>query len=268
MSNQIPESDLGKAEANLKRLEGFFAERISWRTDPACNQALINMDRAAGELITTVGSMLQANGLSFARQRRPEETPQKAPGNLEAQRVERFAGFLQQQHQWFLAAANHRVSGAGRELLRSLHGSLCTTARAVKMILEHNHAAVADTGKVESTAAPAAVTTEPELKPDRVIKVPRLELVNSVERPLLVSFKGGYELSSETKQQIDEFLAANDIVMGQSQSRRYLDKVVRWIEAIPEGQALVLKASVVQDEPYPSYKPKSDSSQPGGAGTK
>lgn len=256
MNNQIPEDDLRKAEGNLTRLEGFFAARISWRIDSSCKEALLKMDRVADKLVDTVGSMLQANGLSFCKQKPPEEAPQKPPGDLEAVRVERFAGFLQQLYQWFLATADHKVAGAGRELLRSLHGSLCTTAKAVKMILEHNQVTL--TPKVKRSAAPV-VTSEPEIsEPTRVIKVPRLELINTIERPLLISFKGGYELSAEAKQQIDQFLAMNDIVMGASQSRTYFGKVVRWIEAIPDGQALVLKASLVQDEPYPSYAPRSD----------
>jgi hypothetical protein len=264
MANQIPESDLRKASGNIERVQEFFASRISWKADSACGQQLQKMDQEAAGLVDTVGSMLQHNGLSFTNQRRPEEVPQRPPGELEAARVEKFTQFLAQQHLWFSANAENRVSGGGRELLRSIHRCLCTTNLAIQVLLEHNHLQrlVSEERRPSPSEAPrnASGSSEQSIK-ERTIKDPknaRLELINTVEKPLLVSFKGGFELSSDTKGSIDSFLARNDIEMNGHQLRKYLDKVVHWIEAIPEGQALVLKISLVQDEPYPSYAPRSD----------
>jgi hypothetical protein len=262
---QIAETDLRKASGNIERVQEFFASRISWKADAACGQELQRMDLECAGLVDTVGTMLQHNGLSFTKQRRPEEVPQRPPGNLEAARVEKFAQFMAQQHLWFNANVENRVAGAGRELLRSIHRCLCTTNLAVQMVLEHNQLQrLAPEKRHPSTAAAprnaSGASPEQPIK-ERTIKDPklaRLELIDTVENPLLVSFKGGFELSSDTKGAIDQFLARNDIEMSNHQLRRYLDKVVHWIEAIPEGQALVLKISLVQDEPYPSYAPRSD----------
>jgi hypothetical protein len=245
-------------------VQEFFASRISWKADSTCGRALQKMDQEATGLVDTVGSMLQHNGLSFTKQRRPEEVPQRPPGDLEAARVEKFAQFLAQQHLWFSANAEYRVSGGGRELLRSIHRYLCTTNLAVQTMLEHNK--LQRLGTERRSEPSASLRTSSESSSDqpvkeRTIKDPkyaRLELINTIEKPLLISFKGGFELSSDTKGVINQFLARNDIEMNGHQLRKYLDKVVHWIEAIPEGQALVLKISLVQDEPYPSYAPRSD----------
>ncbi|MFV2074058.1 MAG: hypothetical protein ACC742_15610 [Thermoanaerobaculales bacterium] len=252
MSDQITTQELERAAKNVARISEFLAVRRGWVLVGGADEALEDARKAAASL----GEYLTA--LMTARQVEPAaeapSPPEPLPSDeIGAARIAKFTDFLDQLRQWFAKRGNAEVPAEGEEALRSIHLSLGTACAAINGILAADEAA---------RAAAAAGTAEAIANPNVVVEVDRdarLILEDTSELPILQEFRGVVELTPAAGEILNGFLAENKIELSDYEKRRLMDKVLRWVEATPEGQVLVLKISGIhgRPEPYSSYQARS-----------
>jgi hypothetical protein len=101
--------------------------------------------------------------------------------------------------------------------------------------------------------------TSPDLGPVAEVDMrARLVLEDTVQSPLTRQSRGVVELTKETKDRVQEFFADQGVTYGGQELRRVHDKVLKWVEGIPEGRVLVIKLSGLSGtpQPYSSYQPR------------
>jgi hypothetical protein len=96
---------------------------------------------------------------------------------------------------------------------------------------------------------PTPVAVDPDGRPMQLV------LDDTDELPMVQSFQGIKELTPECKHLVDDFLNSWDIEYGGIKHKKLLQRLVRWIDAAPHGQVLVIKMQTLAEpfEPYPSY---------------
>lgn len=259
----LPDEDLQRASHNLQRLCDFLAIHTAPPMSGGGRRQVSRLFDAAVELCQRLQPVLAANGASPPR---PQPVAPAAEARaLDPTRADRFADFLAQLNGWFAAREEAGASAAGVESLQAMYGSLVTIRTATSALLDR-----IDGGATAAAPAPAAVpeaAAEPSpppppepsgLPPAQPRSDRQLLLVDLDERPLLVEFRDKIELTATATESLDEFLAEHGLELSAYDRRKLDDKVRRWIEATPEGQALVLKVGGLRGalEPFPSYVPR------------
>jgi hypothetical protein len=252
--------ELEKAARNLERVAEFLGERRSWIVGEGGSPDAINVRDAAFTLFKLLTNMT-AVGLHFDS--KPKPPPKLEPSAMvSAVRLSKFADFLNQLLAWFASQKGAEVSPEAEALLRSILGSLALI----------NDSADAMLGPKAPPPPPPPRTAEElasEIDRNPVAEVdPAAQLVleDKPMMPLLQTFKGVTELTVEAKKALDDFLASQAVEIEKFERRRLQDKLLRWIEGIPEGQVLVVKLSGLTGKPqaYSSYKPKKSMTGAGG----
>lgn len=266
----LPDGDLERARHNLQRVCDFLAIHTA---PPAAGGGRPEVSRlfdAAVGLCQRLQPVLEANGVSPPR---PLPAVAEAAGGrpLDATRAGRFSDFIAQLEQWFAVQAGLTASTQGVAAVRAMYASLITIRSATSVLLDQidaappaapdetasaggEHDVPAASGSAEIPAAPPP----PPLPLAQPRSNRKLLLVDLDERPLLAQFQGANELTETAVTSLTEFLDEHGIELSSYDRRRLDDKVRRWIEATPDGQALVLKVGGLRGslEPFPSYVPR------------
>jgi len=110
----------------------------------------------------------------------------------------------------------------------------------------------------------------PSLTPEQVAEMEALAarfealepliLDNTFENPLLRGREGHYELTTQARKLLEEFVTTAGLDSSGGTLFTLNRKVARWIEAIPEGMVLMLKVGMLSGRPevYPRYVPKTE----------
>ena len=280
MPEEITIQELEKASRNVERLAEFIGERRGWNLALGDETAATFARDAAESLSEEIAGLTDGEiELPSSFNQPPLLEPS---GKVSAKRLSKFADFMVQLRQWFASHKNLELPTGSEESMRSIQGSLGGTRYALGLLLES--AALETTsntrstaGAEESSSAPtidrpyAGTISDPEatdgpepLTSDYLGPVAdvdrdaRLILDHIEELPLLQHFQGVSELTVEGKEQLDSFLAEQGVELGEYETHRIHDKVLRWIEAAPTGNVLVIKISGLFGKPeaYSSYEPR------------
>jgi hypothetical protein len=277
MSQDQLTAQLLKAAGNLKKLNEFFAARQSWPVAGDAEErarefadAAEAVDKHLKELVTSCGAEPIA----------PAEPQVKAlsPGELDANRLGRFASFLRDLDEWFNAQTDLPTEPEGVEALREMESFLASTVELAGAITAPPPTPAA----THAVPVPATVamggppgpeepppqadpsTTQPidspaelpqpsaDVDPDAP---PRLVLDDTDEEPMTQEFKDVVELTPLCEQRVDEYLGAWGIQYSHISRKKFLERLLKWISGAPEGTALVLKMGIAgeQPEPFPAY---------------
>lgn len=244
--------ELRQAAETLRKIADFLDARRGWTADEATLASLATMTAACERCLRSV-DLLRAS-VGELPTLPPATPPKPLPATaLDAVRVGRFAGWLGELAGWLEGQQDGAVSSVGAvhlaelsadlELLRELTGARATPAPPPVM---------------PTAASPPPPPRRPQPEELEAVEVPAgppLILVNSIEAPLLRETVGQYELSDRARKRLVRFLDCHGIESDGHNLRRLELKIVRWIEATPDGQALVLKVGGLhgRSEPYPSY---------------
>ncbi len=241
------DSELNKAAETLRKIVLFLQARSRWSVDHDGRGALQEISAGADRCQRVLEMRLGAFDLQSPPPVEPPSTMPKA--TLDAPRLRRFAGWLGDLAFWLEA----RPAGDPDEEARQITAEI-----------------VADLGRLRAATAelcppppslpePAPAREAPpeprSPEPVEVPPVPPLVLRGSIQEPLLHEKGGSYELTAHARRRLVEFLEASAIDCGGANLRRLEVKITRWIEATPEGQALVLKVGGLHGrrEPFPAY---------------
>lgn len=280
MPEEITIQELEKVSRNLERLAEFIGARRGWTLASGDKTAATCAREAAESLSKEIAGMTDGEIELPSSFNQPSLL--EPSGRVSAKRLSKFADFMVQLQQWFASHKNINLPAGSEESIRSIQGSLGGTSDALGLLLE---SAVLETisttrstvGAAESSSAPtidrpfAVNVSQPEAAdgPEPLTSVDlgpvadvdrdaRLILDNTKELPLLQNFQGVAELTVEAEEQLDSFLAEQGVELGEYETHRIHDKVLRWIEAAPTGNVLTIKISGLFGKPeaYSSYQPK------------
>ena len=248
MAEQITTNELQKAATNLERLAGFLGERRTWALGSGGESAANSAKEAAQFLADTVAGMIRNVEPGDISATQPASLA--PPGTVSATRLQKFADFLNDLGDWF---SNHREAELPEDAdsyMAAMRESLAAACEAIDELFEPPPVA---------PTAPMQPLTSSDLGPIAEVDAnASLVLEPSFARPLLDTFKGVKELSSHARRQVEDFLAQQNVTFDRAETRRLYDKVLRWVEATPEGRVLVIKISGLSGKPqaYSSYQPK------------
>jgi hypothetical protein len=280
MPEEITIQELEKVSRNLERLAEFIGARRGWTLASGDKTAATYAREAAESLSKEIAGMTDGEIELPSSFNQPSLL--EPSGRVSAKRLSKFADFIVQLQQWFASHKNINLPAGSEESIRSIQGSLGGTSDALGLLLE---SAVLETisttrstvGAAESSSAPtidhpfAVNVSQPEAAdgPEPLTSVDlgpvadvdrdaRLILDHTKELPLLQNFQGVAELTVEAEEQLDSFLAEQGVELGEYETHRIHDKVLRWIEAAPTGNVLTIKISGLFGKPeaYSSYQPK------------
>lgn len=257
---EIAIQELDKAARNLERVAGFLGERRSWIVGEGGEPDATNVRDAASTLAKLITDVT-AIRLDLAS--KPKPPPKLEPSaKVSAVRLSKFADFLNQLLAWFASQKEAGMPPEGEALMRSILGSLGVIKTSAESMLGPK-------APPPPPPPPSADDLMGEIDRNPVAEVdPAAQLVLEVKptMPLLQTFKGVTELTVEAKQALDDFLTSQAVEIEKFERRRLQDKLLRWIEGIPEGQVLVVKLSGLTGKPqaYSSYKPKKSVTGAGG----
>lgn len=246
MSDQITVDDLQKAARNLRRMSQFLGERRGWILASNAESAALSVTKAAQSLV---------DELSKISGDPDEEIPFRHPRGLEPEgkvssvRLSKFAEFMDQLRGWFAAHADSELPAESEDDIRSIHSSMAATQDAVTKLRGPSALGTDSTeGIVSSDLGPVA----------DVDMNATLLLEESDGHALIQVFKGVAELTNETKEALDDFLAGQHVDFNKHEMRKLHEKVLRWIRSTPDSQNLVVKISGLtgKAEVYFSYRPK------------
>ena len=246
MPEQITSPELERAALNLERLARFIGERRGWVLASDAGPAAISVRNAAGSLAALLAETLGGNNETGPGVRPPKLEPASI---VSANRLAKFAEYIDQLQEWFAARAGAELPSGGERLMQSIQQALALTERSIGELMGPASAPL--TGSQPVVAA--------DLGPVAAVDMTaRLVFEESAECPLLQVFRGVVELTPEAKGMVDQFFASQGIDLTTNERRRLHDKILRWIQATPEGQVLVVKLSGLtgRAEAYSSYRPK------------
>ena len=280
MPEEITIQELEKASRNLERLAEFIGERRGWALASGDETAATHAREAAESLSKEIARITDGEIELPSSFNQPSVL--EPSGRVSAKRLSKFADFMRQLQEWFSSHKNLELPAGSEESIRSIQGFLGGTSDALGLLLEsaaletpsdtRSTAGAEGSSSVPtierpyaSTASQAEATDGPEpLTSDDLGPVAdvdrdaRLILDHTEELPLLQHFQGVSELTVEGKEQLDSFLAEQGVELGEYETHRIHDKVLRWIEAAPTGNVLVIKISGLFGKPeaYSSYEPR------------
>ena len=259
MPLEFSEEELRRTAHNLERLRDFLIARRSWSVPGGVEDACTVIRETSTALTAAIDALGAEEAHDGAGH---EDLPNPLPaGELDGERLRKFAKFLEQLRVWFAGRQGWTVPSGATDATSSIRRFLIGTRSAIDEILARSGAggdAAEDDGSapVEEDAA-AEGPDEPEVlyppNPDA-----RLVVEDTHEAPALQEFRGQIELAYEAKGRLMTFLEENHVSFNSYEQHAFEAKVVRWIQATPEGSALVIKVSGLQGkiEPYPTYAPK------------
>ena len=259
---ELVREELERSADNLGKIGKWLAERVSWSYDGP-RETLERLQKAADGVGATALSLLRSDR-STAPPELPERPDPLAPEALPPDRLERMAAFAVDLERWLDARKTWSVPADALLALRRISGSTMIVVGVADSLLQR--ANPEPEPRSETQPSPhQEMPTRPQADPDpetvgsRSTDCRPLVLVDDNETSL-VSRPAGRppELGATAAIMLGEFLDDHGIEMSRADRRRFDDKLVRWIEATPEGQALVLKVGGLrgQVEPYPSYVPR------------
>lgn len=248
MAGQIGDEELKRAEENLKRLEAFFAVRTTWQAEGEAAAALAATRSAAAALLSSMSTLMQQLGIMLPRGMQRKERPQQPVAAFEAAKVARFTQFLTQLTRWVDSRAGFTTTPTGARSLQTVYALALTIAGDLAAIID-GEASAAEPESVQQPAQPVG-------PPPR--KTARLEMVQTLEQPLLVNLTGQPELTDHARTMLRSFVTENEIEMAEHEFRKFQSKVVRWLESTPQSSMLVIKIGGLHGryEPFPSYAPR------------
>jgi hypothetical protein len=277
--------ELGKAAANLKRIEEFLSVRLEWHLELEGHEAVRHLDTAAASMIRTMDPMLDTHGIraGWGDHIAPEQLP---TSKFESTQLDKLAAFMVELDAWFQGHADADAEQGAAALLGDIYGALQTMRNAVVPILEASpfrdqvpeqkppadleaespsDAAEAADAPDQTEEAPAEVPTTAVIAAGPaggvIVTEPtddRLVLENTELKPMLQSFHGETELTPDAKGLLDEFLGRHKVEISGYQRNKFDSEVERRIESTPQGQVLVVKIGDLEGNPKPffSYQPK------------
>ncbi len=247
----ITREELEKAASNLGRVSAFIGERRDWIVAEGGETNAIAI-RGSARLLAI--KLAERSGVDPDPDLELKLPPKLTPNaRISAARLSKFADFLNQLQEWFSSQNDVEFPEGSSEAVQSVHSALAHVCAAVESLL----ARVKTPGdlplKVENLIGEVDDLPVLEVDPNA-----RLILEASELNPLVRKFQGVTELTIESKETLDEFLAIQNIEIEGRDLRRLHDKMLRWIEGIPLGQVLVIKVSGLSGKPnvYSSYQPK------------
>lgn len=250
MSN-ITRDELEKAANNLGRVSTFIGERRDWIVAEGGETNAIAI-RGSARLLAI--KLAERSGVNPDPNLELTLPPKLTPNaRISAARLSKFADFLCQLEEWFSSQNDVEFPENSSEAVQSVHSALAHVCAAVEGLLARAKKPGDLPLKVENLIG--EVDDLPVLEVD-----PNARLILEVNKlnPLAQKFQGVTELTIETKETLDEFLAMQNIQIEGRDLRRLHDKMLKWIEGIPHGQVLVVKVSGLSGKPniYSSYQPK------------
>jgi len=249
---EIRIEELDKAARNIARISTFIGERRDWSVGDG-GEAMAQEIRANASALAEL--LVRATGADPEPGFEVTLPPKREPSaEISAGRLAKFNTFLSQLRNWFSSQDASGMPEGGSEAVQAIHGSLAQVTAAVDSMRQNP---VGIPSSVSKSDVLGGVTPSPplfEIDPNA-----RLVLENHESRPLVQSFRGMTELTIEAKEILEEFLVQQNIDFEPSELRRFQDKLLRWIEAIPTNQVLVIKITGISGRPslYASYQPKS-----------
>jgi hypothetical protein len=249
MTDQLDDTQLGQAAANLERLHDYFRSRTTWQVGDGGSHAAATLSATLERTCRdALQPLLAATGIKLPTAPPTPPQPDAPEGRLDRGRLDRFSAFVSQLGSWLMAQHGKAVSEAGRIHLLSIARHLVGTTTAVGEILR--------TLEPDDSPGPSEAD-EPEVEHIDT----RLVLEDTEEAPLLQLFRGNIELTHEAKRAIHAFLAQARVSSRGADLIRFERKVQQWIEATPHGHVLVIKVSCLSGHPqtYPRYERKSAS---------
>jgi hypothetical protein len=265
MADQITLDDLQKAARNLERLAVFVGERRSWILAEGCEEPALATRETAQSLIDLLSGW-DTDADDTVPTARPPQLLEPA-AKISAGRMSKFSDFLGQLHGWFESHQDCDMPPDSSAALLEIRASLALTAASLTELLGPAAAfgktqpiALGDGGEADrSLEEEFGPLTSPDLGPVAEVDMrARLILEDTVQSPLMHEFRGVMELTKETKSKVEEFFANQGVTYEGQELRRVHDKVLKWVEGIPEGRVLVIKLSGLTGtpQPYSSYQPR------------
>jgi len=256
-ASKIALHDLEKAAGNLGRLHAYLAARVSWAAEPEVRAALEGLAGTLSRTSETLGPLLTAAQVEPGESAAPGVEP-RPPGALEATRLARFSGFLEQLCVWVESRSACSVPDGGRAALASIAAALDGAQRAVVEMLEGRSVPERPTPPPMPRLPPEPAEEPPpaDIDPPPGGGEP-LVLDPAGELPLLEARSGLTELSSEVHDLLDAFLTANGLGMSPAQRRTFGFTVRQRLEGAPEGHGLLIRVGALRGrlEPYFAYTP-------------
>jgi len=259
MSTLLSEDEIRKATLNAQKIQEFLQAHAAWRVAAGSAEVLDAAHRSIAAVTGCVEAILVTSGIRVGLP--PEPPPAETtlpPGEIDGSKLARIASFLAQLAGWVKAYSEAQVPISAAASLKKFFSVAVALARALERILdanalpyqpvrlEHEPATAPRTGPLPPPAADDQAPTAPSTQ---------LELVHSFKDPLLREVQKRLELNAKAEGLIDGFLAESGIAYSPGERRRFLRKVVDWIQSTPEGHHLVLRVSALRGklEPYASY---------------
>jgi len=260
MTTAINDEELRRAACSLERLQAFFEARAHATIRDESAEALERLHLA---LVNAIEQGLKPVMLGNEIPPPPipsRQSVEQRPGRcLDIGRLGKFAGFVDQLGDWYLAHASSAASDQGKRLLVGQFVALGATNLAVETILKNSNirsarAQSAVAGPVRENPSRDAVLPQEAEAPAEPVDT-RLVLQDTAERHLLQTFKGCTELTPDARDELHAFLRAVGIEYQGAQMGKFERRVEQWIENTPPYHVLVLGISVLSGrrKPYAKY---------------
>lgn len=254
----ITREELEKAASNLGRVSAFIGERRDWIVGEGGESKAIAI-RSTARLLAL--KLAERSGVDPDPDLQLKFPPKLTPSaKISAVRLSKFADFLDQLAEWFSARTDVKISEDDGDSVQSMHSALAHVCAAVESLLARM--------KTADTLPPTVHDLIGDIDEMPVLEVnpnARLILEDTEVEPLVQNFKGVTELTIDTKEKLDRFLAEQNVAFEDRELRRLHDKMLKWVEGVPLGQVLVVKLSGLSGKlnVYSSYQPKASISARG-----
>lgn len=289
MARQLTAAELGKAARNLKRIESFLSARCEWSLDAVGKLSFGTLKVAVDTLAFTIAQRTLALGID-AKLTPSGPAVQVSKEVFDAALLGRFATFIGELDQWFVAHSDAvPESGAGR-ILAGIQGSLETMRRALTTIEKHQESnapsaqetdeeaaaelpADAPIEPAEDAAAAGDAGPEPAPPPVRAptsavddiyagtrggagkapAKPPELIAFTASDVDPMYTWVGPetVDLTPLARQRIEKLFEEQGVAFFRYQLENFNDEIRKRIENAPEGHVLVVKVRSIGDERKP-----------------
>ncbi|GEM_PF-6659900 len=257
MGKPIRVDDLETAVRNVRKIQTFFAAASAGEADASVESGL---RRVAGLLERMSGDARSIAVTLPARDIDVSSDPDSvATARLDPSKVEGIAGYLETVARWLTARVDVEPPAEAAGLLLELVTRLERTTARVRTLLDisSSHPQSIPAPQAEAPLSPEELA-EREAQAARCEALEPLVLDHTFENPLLRGKEGHFELTSATRNLVEEWMSSAGLETSPGTLYTLHRKVARWIESIPEGMVLILKVGMLSGRPeiYPRYVPR------------
>jgi len=250
--------EVQKAHRNVRQIYLYLAAAgADAPADSAMRSPLEQIEALARSIAGHLARLAEANAIQAGTAPLPGEEPR--PARLDASKLRTISGYLGKVLSWITSKDGARVAARCQESFVELLAMVEFIATIASSACAGTPPAEEPSGHADQAPAVSQLLSDAPPAIDAP-DVPPLTLEHTFQEPLLRGMEGKFELTQRAVTMLDDYFKECELEFDNGERRRLYRKIVRWLEATPEGMVLTLRIGGLSGrlEPYPRYQPRQD----------